>query len=187
MSDLTTMTRGDRETLVKIARQRERLAKNQASERAAHLRADFERQMDRDFSYDENAIWKAAAEAANAAVEDAKAKVAAECERLGIPREFAPTLNCNWYGQGQNASRARRAELRRMAARTIEAAEKSARTVIETKSIETQERLMAGGLTSAEAQRFLESMPTADALMPQLALVEVKALLAAPKTPVDYD
>lgn len=177
MSDLTVMTRGDRETLVKIARQRERLAKSQASERASHLVADFERQMDHEFSYDDNAVWKAAAEAAKVATDKAQAAVADECAKLGIPREFAPSLHCNWYGQGQNATAARKAELRRIAKRAIEAAEKSARTIIETKSIETQERIMVGGLTSADAQRFLESMPTADALMPTLMLGDMQALI----------
>lgn len=177
-----TMTRADRETLVKIARQRERLAKSEADERAAHLVADFELQLDREFKFDENAIWKQAAIAAETVVADANEKIALECERLGIPKEFAPGLSLAWYGKGQNATSNRRHELRRIAKRQIEAAVKTARTHIERKSLETQERIMVGGLTAEAAKQFLEAMPTATALMPPLHLGEVQALLASPES-----
>lgn len=181
------MTRADRETLVKLARQRERLAKTEADERAAHLVADFELQLDREFEFDENEIWKQAAIAAETVVADANAKIAAECVRLGIPKEFAPGLSLSWYGKGQNATAGRRAELRRIAKRQIEAATKTARTSIERRSLETQERIMVGGLTSEAARQFLESMPTAASLMPTLNLGQVQALLASPERSTNYD
>lgn len=181
-----TMTRADRETLVKIARQRERLAKSEADERAANLIADFELQMDREFKFDESAVWEAATVAATAVVAEANAKIAAECERLGIPKEFAPGLNIYWHGKGQNATSFRRGELRRIAKRKVEAVTQTARTQIERKSIETQERIMVGGLTADAAKLFLEQMPTAASLMPQLQLDEVRAMLPKPKSIEDY-
>lgn len=180
------MTRADRETLVKIARQRERLAKSDADQRSAQLVADFELQLDREFQFDENAIWEAASVAASAVVAEANQKIAAECERLGIPAEFAPGLNLAWYGRGQNATAGRRAELRRIAKRQIEAANKSARTEIERKSIDTQERIMVGGLTADAARLFLDQMPTAAALMPPIDLTAVQAMLPKPKSIEDY-
>lgn len=175
-----TMTRADRETLVKIARQRERLAKTEADERAAHLVSDFELQLDREFSFDENEVWAAAMQSASAVIAEAKLKVATECERLGIPKEFAPDLNVYWHSKGQNASKRRQDELRRIAKRQIEAATKGARTQIERKSIETQERIMVGGLTADTAKQFLEAMPTAEQLMPPVKYGEVQALLPSP-------
>jgi hypothetical protein len=159
-----TMTRADRDTLVKIVRQRERVAKTEAKERTAHLMADFERQLDRTYSFNENEIWDAATRAANAAVAEAKLKIAEECEKLGIPKEFAPGLNLGWYGKGQNASKDRCAELRRIAQREVDAAEKSARTAIEKRSLEMQEKIMA-------------SMPTIEALMPVLDMGRVEGMI----------
>ena len=51
-SGTEVMTRTDRDTLIKIARQRERVAKSEAKERSAHLMADFETQMDRHYRLD---------------------------------------------------------------------------------------------------------------------------------------
>ena len=171
------MTRADRETLIKIARQRERVAKSDAKERAAHLLADFEAQMDRRYVFDENEVWQKAVEAADARVKEAESAIAAECERLGIPRDFAPSLKCAWYGRGRNAAKDQRAEMRRVASRQIDAAEKTARAAIERRSVEIQEKVMVGGLTTEDARTFLESMPSADTLMPTLTVDGVKALI----------
>lgn len=171
-----TMTRADRETLVKIARQRERVAKTEAKERAARLMADFEKQLDRRYSYDENAIWQTATDIASKTVADANAQIAEECARLGIPKEFAPTLDLDWRERGRNSMKNERAEMRRVATREVDAIEKGARSMIERRSVETQEKIMIGGLTSEDARLFLESMPTAEALMPALTLDKVDAL-----------
>lgn len=171
------MTRADRETLVKIARQRERVAKSAAKERAAFLIADFETQLDREFKFDDNEIWKDAVEVAGKVVKEAKSKIAAECARLGIPEQFAPSIDFHWYGQGRNAVRSERADMRRVAAKQVEAAEKAARTTIERQSLETQEKIMIGGLTTDDARRFLESMPTPETLMPALTVSSVRALI----------
>ncbi|MEF2551332.1 hypothetical protein VQ042_08130 [Aurantimonas sp. A2-1-M11] len=170
-----TMTRADRETLIKIARQRERVAKSEVKERAAHLLSEFETQMDRLYSFDENEVWLEAVDAANAKVKEAQEAIAAECERLGIPRDFAPSLQCGWYGRRRNAAKDQRIEMRRVATRQIEAAEKTARAAIERRSVEIQEKIMVGGLTTDNARTFLESMPSADALMPALTVDDVKA------------
>ena len=96
------MTRADRETLIKIARQRERVAKSEAKERAAHLLADFEAQMDRQYSFDENEVWAKAERAAEEAVITAKKAVNDECERLGIPEDCRPGLSLGWKTRGRN-------------------------------------------------------------------------------------
>jgi hypothetical protein len=175
MTDI--MTRADRETLLKIARQRERVAKSDAKERAARLVADFEMQLDREYKFDESSIWQTAHAKAEDAAQAANIAIAAECERLGIPKAFAPGLALGWYGKGENAAKGRRAELRRIAARQIEAAEKSARAAIERQSLTIQESIMVSGLTSDQAKLILESMPSPEALMPVLAIQAIKALV----------
>lgn len=171
------MTRADRDTLIKIVRQRERVAKTEAKERTAVLLADFERQLDKSYGFNDNAVWAEATKAANAAVAEAKKRIAEECEKLGIPPEFAPGLSLGWYGKGQNATKERCGELRRIAMRELEAAEKQARTAIERRSLEMQEKIMVTGLTSGEAQQFLSMMPTIETLMPILSVDRVEGMI----------
>ena len=175
------MTRGDRETLIKIAKQRARLAKEDAKARSAQLMAEFEMQLDRRYSFDENEVWEAASKAAQNAVNEAQAKITEECERLGIPAEFAPSLSMSWYSRGRNASKEERAEMRRVASAQVEAMQRTAINSIDRVSLETQEQIMIGGLTSDDAKRFLESMPTAEALMPAITVDRVHNLILESK------
>jgi len=101
------MNRREREDLLAICRQRERLAKAAAATRSAQLLADFETQLDTEYHYVQDAVWKAAAEAAHAAVAEAQKAVKARCRELGIPCEFAPSIHCSWYSKGQSASKER--------------------------------------------------------------------------------
>jgi vacuolar-type H+-ATPase subunit H len=176
------MTRSDRETLVKIARQRERLAKTEAKERAAILVADFEKQLDRRYHFNENHVWEAATKTAKQVVNDANEQIAAECARLGIPGQFAPKLTMGWSDRGRNDAKEERAEMRRVAMKTIEALERSAKTAIERRSLETQEKIMVGGLTTDDARLFLAAMPTAEALMPAISVDSVETLLLEEKS-----
>lgn len=173
------MTRSDRDTLIKIARQRERVAKTEAKERAAQLSAEFEMQLDTSYRYDENEIWDAAHEAAEKAVEEAQKLVAKECARLGIPEVFAPSIRMGWSGEGRQSSKKERIEMRRVASAQIELMTKQACTAIERRSLETQEKIMVGGLTTQDARLFLENMPSVDALMPALSVEKVQTLLLA--------
>ena len=175
------MTRADRETLIKIARQRERVAKSEAKDRAARLLADFEQQMDRRYSYDESEVWEQAVKIADRTVSEANKQIAEECRRLGIPDQFAPKLEMGWRSAGRNMVKNERMEMRRVAQREIDALEKAAQTAIARQSVQTQERIMVGGLTTEDARMFLESMPTADALMPSLTLERVEMLMIAEK------
>ncbi|WP_431321652.1 hypothetical protein [Rhizobium sp. YTU87027] len=179
MNDI--MTRADRETLIKIARQRERLAKSEAKERAAQLVADFEKQLDRRYHYDENEIWKDARGTARRVVDEANEKIAAECARMGIPAQFAPKLAMGWQDAGRNAVKEERTEMRRVAMKQVDALQKAAMTAIERRSVETQEKIMVGGLSTDDARKFLEGMPSAEALMPSLSIERVENLLIEEK------
>jgi hypothetical protein len=173
------LTKAEQADLLKVIRGRERVAKFAAAQRAAELRTDFEAQISKIYSFDDNDIWKAAMAAATQATEEAKAKVDLECERLGIPKEFRPEIGQPmWYRRGENASAERRAELRKLAYAQIEEAEKRAKVQIERISVEAQTQVLQTGL-SAPAKQFLEMLPSVETLMPTLQLERVEQLRIA--------
>jgi hypothetical protein len=174
------MTRSEREDLLKVARIRTKVAKSDAAVRSAKLKAEFEGQLAAEYRYDDDAIWQRAHTAAKEAAQQAQKIVTRRCEELGIPGRFAPSLDLQWYRRGENAVKSRRQELTRVAHSKIDQLEKEAKLQIDRASAETQTKLLAAGLESAEAQRFLEAMPTAVQLMPALSLKEVRKQLELP-------
>ena len=177
--DITTpgMTRGERTDLAQLIRRREKLYKAEAKQRALELVADFEKQLDHQFSYDDDVKWKAAYTKAEEVVKEAQDVIKQQCSKLGIPPEFAPSLHLGWSTQGQNASKERRTELRRLAKTQIDAMEAGAKTLIEQASVDQQTVLVSDGLTSKAAHAFLEQMPIAQNLMPALDFQRIKALM----------
>lgn len=175
------MTRREREDLLKLVRQRERVAKSAAAARSQHLLAEFEAQLDRRYHFDEDAVWAAAKKSAEAIVAQANIEIAQQCQKLGIPAECAPGLDLAWYGRGRNAARSERDEMRRLARRRIEAIETQARLAIEQASVHAQERLWADGITTEAAQGFLAALPTVETLMPALDVAQIQHDLSAPK------
>lgn len=173
----STMTRAERTDLAALVRRRERLYKTAAKQRAAELISDFEKQLNSSFSYDDDETWKAAYASAKQAVDDAKIVIAQRCRELSIPTEFAPGISVGWGNQGQQASKERRADLRRLAKTQIDALQAAAITEIEQASVDQQTALVTDGLTSEAAHKFLENMPTAEILMPVLDVDRVTARL----------
>lgn len=173
------MTKGERAELGQLIRKQERVMKAAASERSAKLMAEFEQQMDEQFAFNSDEVWNQAVEEAKEQVAGANRRIAARCKKLGIPAEFAPSVSFHWHGQGQNAVKWRRDELRRIAKRKIEALETEARTKIEAMSLAAQTEVIAHGMKSEAARAFLERMPTLDTLMPRISQADVTALLPA--------
>src|SRR5262245_44857598 len=87
-----TMTSAERTQLMTLIRARARAAKAQTDQRAAELRADFEEQLDRHYSYDEEGVWQEAYCTARKAIEEGNAAIKQRCSELGIPAQFAPAL-----------------------------------------------------------------------------------------------
>lgn len=169
-----TMSKSERDDLAKVARLRARVAKSKVAQREAELLADVEDQLAATYKFDDDA-WADVTRAAKVAVQTAQAEVERRCRDLGIPDRFAPSLSLQWYGRGENALAQRRAELRKVAQTQIAAAGKAAKTAIEQQEAEVLTELLAGGLESAEARAFLESIPTPEQLMPTMALAELEA------------
>jgi hypothetical protein len=170
------MTKAERETLIQICRMRAKVAKADAASRSATLRADCEAQLAAIYHWDNDDVWRQAMTAANEAVEAAQRQIAERSRELGIPAAFQPQINQSWYSRGANASAKRRAELRQVAHTRIDDLEKQAKLTIDRQSVETQTRLLAEG-TSEDAQRWLESMPTAEQLMPPISMAEIRKQL----------
>lgn len=170
------MTSSERQSLVALVRQRERVAKADAGEYAATLMADFEAKLAAVYYPSDHPAWKAAHEAADKAVADAQATIAAACRELGIPKAFAPGVRAGWYSRAENASSERRAELRRVAKTEIEARVKKAHAAITRSSVMAQERIITAGLTSEAARALLAEIPTPQQLLPALDVGAVERL-----------
>jgi len=175
MTGTELMTRRDRDDLDKLARMREKVAKNRVEHRKAELMADFEQQLASIYAFNDDAVWKEAKETAQRAVELAARRIADRCRELGIPKTFQPTVGIGWSGRGENATVQRRAELRAVARTRLDAMAKEATASIAAASLEIRTEILAGGLETEAARAFVESMPTPEALMPQLDAKSIDA------------
>jgi hypothetical protein len=160
------MTRGEREDLQKLIRNRERVLKSAAKNRSAQLLADFENQMSAIYRPEDDPAWRAAAEAAARVCKKAQKEVEARCREMGIPAEFAPSIAVGWYSRGVNQCAKRRAELRKVAQAQVDALERDAFMKIEMASIDAQTAIARAGLSSDAAIAFFDSLPTMESLMP---------------------
>jgi hypothetical protein len=170
---MTGMTKGEREELQRLIRQREKVLKSAARQRSAELSADFENQMGQQYSFDQDGVWLDATDIANREIEKAQARIAERCAQLGIPKRFAPELRIEWYSRGENAVKERRNELRKMANSRIEAIEQEAIVKVELASINAQTEIATQGLTSKAARDFIEKLPSVESLMPTLAITDM--------------
>lgn len=174
MTNTAAMTKGEREGLQRLVRQREKVLKSAAKQRSAELLADFENQMGQEYSFDQDAVWEQAKKVAEREVQKAQKQVAARCRELGIPDRFAPGLSLHWYGRGyDNAVEKRKRELRTMAETQIASIEAKAITAIEMSCLEAQTQIAVAGLTSDAARSFVEKLPSIQALMPALSFAEI--------------
>ena len=111
------------------------MAKAQVAEREAELLADAEAQLAA-ISKDTDTAWADVTGLAKKTIREADAVIAERCETLGIPTDFRPGLSLSWYGRGNNASKERRAELRKVAQTRIAANGRKAKLAIEQRSVE---------------------------------------------------
>jgi hypothetical protein len=70
------MTKGEREDLQRLIRQREKVLKSAAKQRSSELIADFENQMGSAYSFDDDEVWDAAVKAVQPLVDQAKQRMA---------------------------------------------------------------------------------------------------------------
>jgi hypothetical protein len=168
------VTKGEREDLQRLIKQREKVMKSAAQQRSAELLADFENQMGQEYAFDQDETWTEAVRTVEPLVKKAQAQIAERCRELGIPERFAPSVRLNWSARGYgNTIEKRRGELRTMAKARIAAIEAKARTEIEMSCLQGQEQIALAGLTSDAARAFIEKLPGIATLMPRLSFAEV--------------
>src|SRR6266567_4552592 len=169
-----SMTKGEREDLQRLIKQREKVLKSRARQRSAELIADFENQMGQEYFNDQDPVWAQVVAEAEREAKKAKAKIHARCRELGIPDQFAPSLGLHWQHRGYgNSLKQRRDELRTMAQTQVEAIERKAVTEIEFSCLHAQEQLALAGLTSDAAHAFISKLPSVEAMMPRLSVAEL--------------
>lgn len=172
------LSRNETHDLSMIIKDRTKVLRAHADEQAAACMADFEKKLAAVYSFDKDEVWKAATEAAQKVIKESQTKIAKRCKELGIPETFAPGLELQWRGRGENGLSGRRNELRRVAKTSIEAMTKAAITKIEKQSLDLRTQVVAMGLLSSEAKLFLESLAPIEDAMRALDFVEVERKLA---------
>jgi hypothetical protein len=167
---MAEMTRTDREELRKVLRAQQKLATEMVDQHAAKLRADGEEQLAKTFSFDDEA-FRDLTTAAEAHIRKADKDLAARCT------EVRPQLSVSWYSRGENASKERRTELRRVMNTRIDELARAAKVKINARILEGLSLLAADALESSAAKEFLASLPASlpsvEALMPP---IDVQAL-----------
>ena len=172
------MTKGERDDLIRLIKQREKVAKSAATQRAAAMLAEFERRIVELHDFDTDEVWSAATACVSAATKKANQEINERSAELGIPAEFRPAITFNWNCRGQAEYEMRRAELRRVAKAEIEVVEKTLRVHIESESVKAQTEVVTHGMESAAALSFLESLPPIEAMMPELSIDDIQRKLA---------
>lgn len=168
------MTKGERDELLRLVRAREKVLKSSTEQRSAELLVEFESKLSKTFRFDETENWKAAAQKVRDAALAFQDQVLAHLDSLGIPREFAPRIDLRWYDRGENASRQRRDELRRLAKAQIAAAQQKAIVEVEKLSVEAQAHIVQHGLESEAALSFFGNMTPVEGLMPTIDLKAIE-------------
>lgn len=169
-----TMTKAEREDLKRLARERARVAKADAARRTADLKASFEEQVVAHYDYDRDEVWDGVLASVKEAMAHANEQIAARAAELGIPGEFSPSVSFTWNRRDPRWQvKQSQEELRRVAYKRLDALERTAKHEIDRAALQVQTQLVAEGLTSDRAIEFMSGMPSVEALMPALDLLEL--------------
>jgi hypothetical protein len=168
------MTKGEREELKRLARERARVAKHDAERRTADLKASFEEQIIAFYDYDRDEVWEELHGALSEMLRETNEKIRERAVELGIPTDFAPSVAFTWNARNPRVEVQRsQAEVRRAAYKRLEAMERTAKHEIDRAAVDIQTQLVAEGLTSERAIGFLADMPSVEALMPALDILQL--------------
>ena len=176
------MTKAEQANLLRLGKLNKDGAIAAQKEQTKAALAEFEMRLASEFSYDQREAWADLMSSAKAHVDEIERKLAEDCRRLGIPENFRPEIAVQWYGRGENASKGRRTELRRVAVTRLAALEASAVVRIEDGYRRFQTAVLTAAIDSDEARQLLAGLPTAEQLLPDVDYQSVtKALLAGPE------
>ncbi len=171
------MSRQEAHDLGMLIKERSRVLKAHAEEQAAVLLADFEAKLAAEYKFDDDETWKRATAEAMEIVRIGNEKIAARCEKMGIPKQFSPSLELSWKGRGENLMSRRRGELTRIAKSQIDAMHKAAVTRIERQSLDLRTQVISMGMLSASGKLFLESVAPVEEAMRSLDFKDIQRQL----------
>jgi hypothetical protein len=171
------LSRAETHDLGMIIKERTKVLRHHVEAEGTRLLADFEKQIAAEFKFDQDEVWKKAAEEALEAVKAADAIIAERCEKLGIPRTFRPGLSISWHGRGENMLKGRRSELRNVAKAEVKAMMAAAVMKVEREALDLRTQVVSLGLVTAEAQQFLQTLKPVESVMHELQFHAVVAKL----------
>ena len=177
MSDEPRLSRQEAHDLSMLIKDRSKVLKAHAEEQAAVLLADFEVKLAAEYKFDDDEVWKRATIEAMEIVRVGNEKIAARCEKMGIPKQFAPSLELSWRARGENLAARRRTELTKIAKSQIEAMQKAAITRIEKQSLDLRTQVVSMGMLSANGKLFLESVAPVEEAMTSLDFKSIQKQL----------
>ena len=128
MSD-DKLTRAQSADLQKLTRMIARNARDGIEAFKAQRLLAFERELQERYEVD-NAAWAELTAEAEATVGRIDAEIAERCKALGIRPEFRPRISASWYRAGENGSKERQAELRKLARLELDAMGKAAKDAL---------------------------------------------------------
>jgi hypothetical protein len=166
------MTAKDRNALIRIVRSRTRLAKTATTEREKILRVEIEEQLQAEFRLRDE-VRAEVVQMAEEALRKVNEEIRQQAVLLGydvslVPQASLPYRTSYEYRTPEAVTAARKRADTRLAALRAAAVKG-----IEERSLAVEESLIVGGLESDEAKALVESMPTAEKLMPALSLADL--------------
>lgn len=170
-----TMTSAERAELGKLLRLRGTVAKADAKARGAEQLAIVEQQLATKY-LENDPIWRELTAEGEAAIRAINAQLAAKCDARGIPATFRPGLSIYWNSRGENAARERRAELRTVAQRVVEANVKRACVEVDRTVAALQTQLLSGAMVSPDGRAFLDALPPIESLLPAPTLEAIERI-----------
>jgi hypothetical protein len=176
------MSKAEQQNLLRLCRLNKDGAIAAQKERTKTALAEFEMRLASKFAYDQREAWADLMASTQRHATEMDRQLAEDCRRLGIPENFRPSINVSWYERGENASKDRRTELRRVAVSRLAALEAAANARIEDGYRRFQTAVLTAAIDSDEARQLLAGLPTAERLLPDVDYQSVtKALLAGPE------
>lgn len=167
------MSAGERGDLQKLARMNARVMKSDVDAVVADRLAEFERELQREWSAQELQVVDLLEEV-NERVAAINTEIAQRCDEQGIRPELRPQMLSQLVTRTY-LSRERVAEVRRLARAELDAAGKRAKVEVDRQTASLCGEVISCGLTSSEARGLLDRVQKVEQLVPALEVREIEA------------
>lgn len=167
-----TMTAKERSDLQSVARMNARVAKSDVEAVAAQRLAEFEHELEKQWTAEEMAV-EDLLEEAGAKIDEINARVKARCDELGIRPALRPRA-VGGFGMPWMPNEVKTA-LRRTAKAELDAAAKRAKTEIDRQTATICTEIIADGITSEKAKEMLSAVSSPSELVQALDLKAIEA------------